>query len=70
MYMNGKNPSAEISNPRRVLCVDDAEPALTLQALILETKGYAVTTSNSPVRAAQMFEGNSIWQFWTMRCRR
>jgi CheY-like chemotaxis protein len=60
MYMKGKNPPAEISNPRRVLCVDDAEPALTLQALILETKGYAVTTSNSPVQAAQMFEGSEF----------
>ena len=28
----------------RVLCVDDAESALALRALILETSGYAVAT--------------------------
>jgi DNA-binding response OmpR family regulator len=40
----------------RVLCVDDAEPALTLRALILKTKGYAVTTSNSAIQVAETFE--------------
>jgi CheY-like chemotaxis protein len=40
----------------RVLCVDDAEPALTLRSLILKTKGYAVTTSNSAVQVAETFE--------------
>jgi CheY-like chemotaxis protein len=40
----------------RVLCVDDAEPALALRALILETKGYAVTTSNNPFQVAETFE--------------
>lgn len=45
---------------RRVLCVDDAEPALELRALILETKGYAVTTSNSPLRVAETFENGTF----------
>jgi CheY-like chemotaxis protein len=40
----------------RVLCVDDAEPALALRALILKTKGYAVTTSNSALQAAATFK--------------
>lgn len=44
----------------RVLCVDDAELALALRALILETKGYAVTTSNSAIRAAETFESGKF----------
>ncbi|HEY1527025.1 MAG TPA: response regulator [Candidatus Angelobacter sp.] len=44
----------------RVLCVDDAEPALALRALILETKGYAVTTSNSALQAAETFESGKF----------
>jgi CheY-like chemotaxis protein len=44
----------------RVLCVDDAEPALALRALILETKGYAVTASNNAVRVAETFESGKF----------
>jgi CheY-like chemotaxis protein len=44
----------------RVLCVDDAEPALALRALILENHGYAVTTSNSALQAAKMFKSNKF----------
>jgi CheY-like chemotaxis protein len=44
----------------RVLCVDDAEPALALRALILETQGYAVTTSNSALQAAETFESSKF----------
>ena len=44
----------------RVLCVDDAEPALTLRALILENKGYAVTTYTSPLRVAETFESGEF----------
>jgi CheY-like chemotaxis protein len=44
----------------RVLCVDDAEPALALRALILETKGYAVTTSNSALQVAETFESDKF----------
>jgi CheY-like chemotaxis protein len=40
----------------RVLCVDDAEPALALRALILETRGYAVTTSSDAFQVAETFE--------------
>jgi CheY-like chemotaxis protein len=40
----------------RVLCVDDVESALTLRALILENKGYAVTTFTSALRVAEAFE--------------
>jgi CheY-like chemotaxis protein len=40
----------------RVLCVDDAEPALALRALILKTKGYAVTASNSALQAEETFK--------------
>jgi len=40
----------------RVLCVDDAESALALRALILETSGYAVATSNNAIQVAEMFE--------------
>jgi len=39
-----------------VLCVDDTEPALALRALILEAKGYAVTTSNSALQVAETLE--------------
>jgi CheY-like chemotaxis protein len=41
---------------RRVLCVDDAESALALRKLILEMKGYSVTTSNSALQVAETFE--------------
>jgi two-component system response regulator len=44
----------------RVLCVDDAEPALTLRALILENKGYEVTTSTSALRVAETFESGEF----------
>jgi len=44
----------------RVLCVDDAEPALALRARILETKGYAVTTSNSALQAAERFQSGKF----------
>jgi CheY-like chemotaxis protein len=44
----------------RILCVDDAEPALELRALILENQGYAVTTSTSPLQAAKVFESNKF----------
>jgi CheY-like chemotaxis protein len=48
---------AELSNCRgRVLCVDDAEPALSLRARILEMNGYEVTTSASAVQIAQTFQ--------------
>jgi CheY-like chemotaxis protein len=40
----------------RVLCVDDAEPALALRTLILEIEGYAVTASNNALQVAQTFE--------------
>lgn len=43
-----------------MLCVDDAEPALALRALILETKGYAVTASNNAVRVAETFESGKF----------
>jgi CheY-like chemotaxis protein len=43
-----------------VLCVDDAEPALALRARILETKGYAVTTSNNAVQVAETFESGKF----------
>ncbi|HEY1936857.1 MAG TPA: response regulator [Candidatus Angelobacter sp.] len=48
------------SRSLRVLCVDDAEPALALRALILEAKGYAVTTSTSALRAAETFESGKF----------
>jgi CheY-like chemotaxis protein len=48
------------SRSLRVLCVDDAEPALALRALILEAKGYAVTISTSAVRAAETFESGKF----------
>jgi CheY-like chemotaxis protein len=52
-----KKPFTKFSSRSlRVLCVDDAEPALALRALILEAKGYAVTISNSALRAAETFE--------------
>ena len=44
----------------RVLCVDDAELALALRARILETKGYAVTTSNNAVQVAETFESGKF----------
>jgi CheY-like chemotaxis protein len=44
----------------RVLCVDDAEPALSLRALILETKGYAVTTSDNALEVAETFENGKF----------
>lgn len=44
----------------RVLCVDDAEPALALRAHILKTKGYAVTTSNNAVQVAETFESGKF----------
>ena len=44
----------------RVLCVDDAEPALALRALILQTKGYAVTTFNSAVQVAETFASGTF----------
>ena len=57
----GTKPLNEFSNRgRRVLCVDDAEPALTLRALILESEGYAVTTSNSALQVAETFEGGKF----------
>ena len=45
---------------RRVLCVDDAESALALRALILEAKGYSVTTSNSALHAVETFENDKF----------
>jgi DNA-binding NtrC family response regulator len=44
----------------RVLCVDDAEPALSLRALILEMKGYAVTTSHNALQVAETFESGKF----------
>jgi CheY-like chemotaxis protein len=55
------NPFTEFSGSGwRVLCVDDAEPALALRALILESQGYAVTTSNSALQAAETFESSKF----------
>ena len=54
-------PLAELSSCSwRVLCVDDAEPALALRALILETKGYAVTASNNAAQVAETFESGKF----------
>jgi CheY-like chemotaxis protein len=44
----------------RVLCVDDAEPALALRALILENKGYIVTTSDNALLVAETFESGKF----------
>ncbi|HEY2169122.1 MAG TPA: response regulator [Candidatus Angelobacter sp.] len=44
----------------RVLCVDDAEPALALRALILKAKGYAVTISSSALQVAETFENGKF----------
>jgi CheY-like chemotaxis protein len=56
-----KKPLNEFSSRSlRVLCVDDAEPALALRALILEAKGYAVTTASSALRAAETFESGKF----------
>jgi CheY-like chemotaxis protein len=61
MSAKGTRPLTEFSGRGwRVLCVDDAEPALTLRALILETKGYAVTTSNSALQVAETFESGKF----------
>jgi two-component system response regulator GlrR len=61
MSTKGTKSLNEFSNhTRRVLCVDDAEPALTLRALILETRGYAVTTSNSALQVAETFESGKF----------
>jgi CheY-like chemotaxis protein len=61
MSTKGTKPLTEFSScGRRVLCVDDAEPALALRALILENQGYAVTTSNSALQAAKMFKSNKF----------
>jgi CheY-like chemotaxis protein len=55
------NPLTALSGSGwRVLCVDDAELALTLRALILENKGYAVTTSTSALRVAETFESGEF----------
>jgi CheY-like chemotaxis protein len=56
-----KKPFTKFSSRSlRVLCVDDAEPALALRALILEAKGYAVTISSSALRAAETFESGKF----------
>jgi CheY-like chemotaxis protein len=61
MSRKGTKPLNEFENHgSRVLCVDDAEPALALRALILEAKGYAVTTSNSAVQVAETFESGKF----------
>jgi CheY-like chemotaxis protein len=57
MSTKGTRPLTEFSSCGwRVLCVDDAEPALALRALILKTRGYAVTTSNDALQVAETFE--------------
>ena len=57
MSRKGTKSLAEFSNCRgRVLCVDDAEPALTLRARILEINGYEVTAFASAVQIAQTFK--------------
>ena len=57
MPAKGKKTVIDFSNVRRrVLCVDDAEPALALRKLILEMKGYSVTTSNCALQVAETFE--------------
>ena len=43
-----------------VLCVDDEEDLLSLMALILEAKGYQVTTLADPLKAAKLFEQENI----------
>jgi CheY-like chemotaxis protein len=40
--------------------VDDAEPALSLRALILENKGYTVTTSDNALHVAETFESGKF----------
>jgi CheY-like chemotaxis protein len=61
MSREGTKPLDEFSNPgRRVLCVDDAEPALSLRALILENKGYTVTTSDNALHVAETFESGKF----------
>lgn len=61
MSTRGTQSAAEFSSRGwRLLCVDDAEPALTLRALILETKGYAVTTSTSALQVAETFENGKF----------
>jgi CheY-like chemotaxis protein len=61
MSRKGTKPLNEFSNPgRRVLCVDDAEPALSLRALILENKGYTVTTSDNALHVAETFESGKF----------
>jgi CheY-like chemotaxis protein len=57
MYTERRKP---ISNPGRVLCVDDAVPALALRAHILKTNGYEVTASASALQAAQTFESGKF----------
>jgi CheY-like chemotaxis protein len=61
MSTKGTKPLTEfLGRGWRLLCVDDAEPALALRALILETKGYAVTTSNSALQVAEAFENSKF----------
>jgi CheY-like chemotaxis protein len=61
MSRKGTKTLNEFSNRgQRVLCVDDAEPALALRALILESKGYAVTTSTNALQVAETFESDKF----------
>jgi CheY-like chemotaxis protein len=61
MSTKGRKSLTEFSGSGwRVLCVDDAEPALALRALILENKGYTVTTSDNALHVAETFESGKF----------
>jgi len=51
-----KNGQANfLSRRRRVLCVDDKELGLALQAMILEMNGYEVSVSDDPAHLVETF---------------
>ena len=53
-------PARSSEHSRRVLCVDDALPALELLGQILELNGYEVITSSSSVQTAQTLIGGDF----------
>jgi CheY-like chemotaxis protein len=60
MSVHGMIRARRSEHSRRVLCVDDAHPALELLGQILELSGYEVTTSTSSVQTAQTFVGGDF----------
>ena len=53
-------PSIVSAKPHLILCVDDADIALRVRKLLLNSEGYSVLTANSGEEGLETFKANAV----------